>query len=54
MLVVRRDYLTLKVVNEGDWLQNNIFQSTYAIQDKVCHFVIDGGNCENITFVKAV
>ncbi|XP_050238038.1 uncharacterized protein LOC126687520 [Mercurialis annua] len=52
-LVVRRACLTPKAADEN-WLQSNIFQSTCTILGKVCRFVIDAGNCENIISAEAV
>ena len=52
-LVVRRIYLALRA-NMDEWLRNNMFQSTCTIQGKMCHFVIDASNCENIVSVEAV
>ncbi|KAI9184867.1 hypothetical protein LWI28_001955 [Acer negundo] len=53
MLMVRRTCLAPRT-GEGEWLRNNIFQSTCTILGKVCRFVIDGGSCENIVSVEAV
>ncbi|KAL5764000.1 hypothetical protein ACOSQ2_016594 [Xanthoceras sorbifolium] len=53
MLMVRRTCLAPRT-EEGDWLRNNIFQSTCTILGKVCRFVINGGSCENIVLVEAV
>ena len=39
---------------EENWLRTNIFQSTYTILGKVCRFMIDSGNCENIISTAAV
>ena len=39
---------------DDDWLWNNIFQLTYIILDKVCHFLIDAGSCQNIVSAEAV
>ncbi|XP_031375720.1 uncharacterized protein LOC116190199 [Punica granatum] len=51
--VVRRSCMTPRAVDE-DWLRNNIFQSTCTIGNKVCHFMIDSGSCENIVSAEAV
>ena len=53
-LVVRWSCLTPKAIEETDWLRNNIFQSTCTIKNNVCHFIIDGGSCENIVSNKAI
>ncbi|KAK4837490.1 hypothetical protein QYF36_005913 [Acer negundo] len=52
MLMVRHTCLAPRT-GEGEWLRNNIFQSTCTILGKVCRFVIDGGSCENIVSVEA-
>ena len=52
-LVVRHMCL-IPCANKDEWLHNNIFQSTYTIQGKVCHFVIYAGSCENIVSIEAM
>ncbi|XP_031398443.1 uncharacterized protein LOC116209007 [Punica granatum] len=52
-LVVRRSCMTPRAADE-DWLRNNIFQSTCTIGNKVCRFMIDSGNCENVVSAEAV
>ena len=45
LLMERRSCLTPQTIN-GNWLLNNIFQSTYTILGKVCCFVINAKNCK--------
>ncbi|PKI37365.1 hypothetical protein CRG98_042242 [Punica granatum] len=52
-LMVKRSCMTSRAANK-DWLSNNIFQSTCTIESKVCRFMIDSGNYENIVFAEAV
>ncbi|PKI38563.1 hypothetical protein CRG98_040996, partial [Punica granatum] len=52
-LAVRRSCMTPRAADE-DWLRNNIFQSTCTIGNKVCHFMIDSGSCENIVSAEVV
>ncbi|GJT15402.1 putative CCCH-type zinc finger family protein [Tanacetum coccineum] len=54
MLVIRKSLLLLKEEESGDWLQNNIFYTTYTIKDKVCKLIIDSGSCENVISQDAV
>ncbi|XP_026400290.1 uncharacterized protein LOC113296178 [Papaver somniferum] len=46
--VARRSFLTPRTDEDGNWLRNNIFQTTCTIEGKVCRLVIDPGSCENI------
>ncbi|PKI38558.1 hypothetical protein CRG98_040991 [Punica granatum] len=39
---------------DEELLRNNILQSTYTIGNKICHFMIDSGSCENIVSAEAV
>nr|GEY25359.1 hypothetical protein [Tanacetum cinerariifolium] len=52
-LVVRRSCLTPKADGD-DWLNHNIFQSTFTILGKVCTFVCDSGSCDNLIAGEAV
>ena len=52
-LVVKRSYMTPRAVEE-DLLRTNIFQSTYTILGKVCRFMINSSNRENIISTEVV
>ncbi|KAH7852843.1 hypothetical protein Vadar_030006 [Vaccinium darrowii] len=54
LLVVRRVCYAPREAEGESWLCNNIFQSTYTIGGKVCHFVINSGRCEDVVFEEAV
>ncbi|GKD98655.1 hypothetical protein Tco_1382552 [Tanacetum coccineum] len=52
-LMVRSSCLTPQAVGD-DWLKHNIFQSICTILGKVCIFVVDPGNCDNLIAEEAV
>lgn len=48
MLIVNCVFFTYKGQNKDKWLEQNIFQTTYIIGEKVYRVVIDPGSCENV------
>ncbi|GJZ73154.1 putative CCCH-type zinc finger family protein, partial [Tanacetum coccineum] len=53
MLVIKKSLLLPKE-ESGDWHRNNIFHTTYTIQDKVCKLIINSGSCENVISQDAI
>ena len=33
---------------DDSWLRKSLFHSTCTVNDKVCHFIINSGSCENV------
>lgn len=52
LLMLQRSCLSPKI--EDSWLRNSLFHSTCTINEKVCHFIIDSGSCENVVAEDAV
>ena len=50
--MIQRSCFTPRV-EDNNWLQNNIYQSTCTIK-AICRFVIDFGSCENVISENAV
>ncbi|XP_026396519.1 uncharacterized protein LOC113291168 [Papaver somniferum] len=53
-MVVQRVFFAPKEEDNDCWQRENIFHSTCTIEGKICHFVIDGGSCENVISVDVV
>ncbi|KAI9196365.1 hypothetical protein LWI28_023313 [Acer negundo] len=47
-LVIRRVMNAGKAEDGPNWLRHNIFHTKRIASGKVCHVIIDSGNCENI------
>ncbi|CAM8960751.1 unnamed protein product [Rhodiola kirilowii] len=54
LLMLRRTFLTPRAPDHSEWLRTNVFQSSCTIGGKVCTFIIDAGNCENVISEVAV
>lgn len=39
---------------DNSWLWKSLFRSTYTVNGKICHFIIDSGNCENVVMEDTV
>ena len=47
LLILQRSCFSLKQFADS-WFRKSLFHSTYTMNDKVCHFIINSGNCENV------